>query len=195
MKRHNLIALSFRCMLLALLIATDSAAQRPPGFVPLSQLKKAENEIDSLALVTQSQQTKITELNKKIESKDLTIAGLDTLVAKQKAEIQELTKELGEYRGHNLKLDQSNRILIIFNSIVGFLLLVTLVWFVRNLGRKKSKNTVSSTPQGGNNLAAGTSGIRNVESKLEQLERLSKLREKGILTEEEFNTQKQQVLG
>lgn len=180
--------------MLTVLLAGSSIAQRPQGFVSISQLKKAQSEIDSLALVILSQQTQITALNKKIESRDATIAGLDTLVNKQKAEIAELTKELETYRGHNLKLDQSNRILIIFNSIVGFLLLVTLVWFVRNLGKKKSKNNSSGVAQGVNN-AASPSGIRNVESKLEQLERLSKLREKGILTEEEFNFQKQQVLG
>lgn len=189
------IKIILSCMMLALFTAISvTAQQRPPGYVPLSQLKKAENEIDSLALVILNQQTQITALNKKIESRDATISGLDTLVNKQKAEIAELTKELETYRGHNLKLDQSNRILIIFNSIVGFLLLVTLVWFVRNLGKKKSKNNPSGISQGGNNTAS-PSGIRNVESKLEQLERLSKLREKGILTEEEFNSQKQQVLG
>lgn len=179
------------CLFLA---ASVFAQQRPPGYVSLSQLKKAEAEIDSLALVTLNQQNQITALNKKIESKEATITGLDTLTVKQKAEINELNKELEIYRGHNLKLDQSNRILIIFNSIVGFLLLVTLVWFVRNLGKKKSKNSTADL-QSGNNPESSPSGIRNVESKLEQLERLSKLREKGILTEEEFNFQKQQVLG
>lgn len=182
-------------MLTIFMTASVIAQQRHPGYVPLSQLKKAENEIDSLAMVTLSQQTQINSLNKKIESRDATIAGLDSIVAIQKAEISELNRELENYRGHNLKLDQSNRILIIFNSIVGFLLLVTLVWFVRNLGRKKSKNNPTTSLLPGNNAVSSSSGIRNIESKLEQLERLSKLREKGILTEEEFNFQKQQVLG
>jgi hypothetical protein len=145
-------------------------------------------------MATLSQQNQIAALNKKIESKDESIAILDTLTAKQKEEIAGLTEELNTYRSHNLKLDQSNRILIIFNSIVGFLLLVTLVWFVRNLGKKKSKKP-SAVSDSGAQVTITPSGIRNVESKLEQLERLSKLREKGILTEEEFNLQKQQVLG
>ncbi|MBL7929378.1 MAG: SHOCT domain-containing protein [Bacteroidia bacterium] len=182
-------------MVLAMIMAVNvMAQQRPPGYVPLNQLKKAQSETDSLTLVTISQQTQITALNKKIENRDVTITALDSLANKQKAEIAELTKELETYRGQNLKLDQSNRILIIFNSIVGFLLLVTLVWFVRNLGKKKSKSNFEAAPSG-SKTAASPSGIRNVESKLEQLERLSKLREKGILTEEEFNFQKQQVLG
>jgi chromosome segregation ATPase len=182
----------FSYILFSTLLFAEVNAQRPAGYVPVSQLKKAESEIDSLAMVVMNLQSQINSLNKIISNKDMTIAGLDTLVGKQKTEIQELSKELNEYRSHNLKLDQSNRILIVFNSIVGFLLLVTLIWFVRNLGKKKSAAKPASATVTGNTGSA--SGIRDVETKLEQLERLSRLREKGILTEEEFNFQKQQVL-
>lgn len=101
-----------------------------------------------------------------------------------------------EVTDENLQLNQSNRILIIFNSVVAILLVITLVFVIRRAGRKtapRPANTPSSP-------SVSTSSSQNqryssLEDKLTQLEKLGALKEKGILSEEEFLTEKRGILG
>jgi ABC-type multidrug transport system fused ATPase/permease subunit len=175
-----------------LLVYVELWAQIPPGYVPASLMKKAQQANDSLAQIITDLQLQIASLNKSIHEKNENISRLDSTLSERNKRIVELNKQLEEYYGHNLQLSHSNRILIVFNSIVGFLLLVTLIWFVRYLGRKKPVASIKPVTPSGNSQPAA---LRTIESKLEQLERLSNLRDKGVLSEEEFNNQKQQILG
>ena len=107
---------------------------------------------------------------------------------------KKLEANISSFKGENLKLNQSNRILIVFNSLVAVLLLVTLFYFLRRMGKRKPSGS-SATAQ---ELAAGGSGpivFTSFEDKLQHLERLGMLKEKGLLSEEEFLIEKQRVLG
>jgi len=101
------------------------------------------------------------------------------------------------FKGENLKLNQSNRILIIFNSLVAILLVITLVFFLKRLTRKKSSQQTSiDLPQvNSSNDVNQSTRFASFEDRLMQLERLGKLREKGLLSEAEFIAEKQKVLG
>ncbi|MFI5218402.1 MAG: SHOCT domain-containing protein [Bacteroidia bacterium] len=135
-----------------------------------------------------------------IQSRDSALAETKLQMLKMQAAVNDLQANNSEVINRNRKLDQSNRILIIFNSVVGILLLTTLIWFLRNIGRKKSpkpkpvipfestSTTVLNPPPPSQN------NHLHFENKLQQLERLGKLKEKGILNDEEFNFQKQQIL-
>ncbi|MEO5569994.1 MAG: SHOCT domain-containing protein [Bacteroidia bacterium] len=168
----------------------------------LAALTKAQSDIDSLnnvlARARESYENEI-RINKR---KDSLIEEMDAKVLKMQNINNDLEKKLTSYKGDNLKLDQSNRILIIFNAIVGILLLTTLVWFLRNIGKKKSPDKNKTAP--GNEISITSNNkFQTVskndnqffDAKLEQLEKLGVLREKGILNDDEFNRQKQQILG
>lgn len=136
-----------------------------------------------------------------IHSRDSSISEMRQKMEQMQAKIGVLETKNSDFKGRNLKLDQSNRILIIFNSVVGLLLLITLVWFLRNIGKKKSADKhkaispfESTSTTEISSVTPAQTNHRYFENKLEQLERLGKLKEKGILNEEEFNNQKQQIL-
>ena len=136
-----------------------------------------------------------------IQSKDSDLAQTQLHMLKLQDAVNNLQANNSEVINRNRKLDKSNRILIIFNSVVGILLLTTLVWFLRNVGRKKpgkikavSPFEATSTTVINQAPSLQTNNHLHFENKLQQLERLGKLKEKGVLNDEEFNFQKQKIL-
>lgn len=168
---------------------------------PVTYKTKSEKEIDSLHTVIETSRAANEKLSAINNEKESIIGDKDDQIAKLKSVNDDLTRRLSSYKGENLKLDQSNRILIIFNTIVGILLLSTLVWFLRNISRRKASEKIKTGSQADvatadiNPSGFAKTGNQYFESKLEQLEKLGKLKEKGILNDDEFNKQKQQVLG
>ena len=168
---------------------------------PPTAAAKAEAEIDSLNTVISSMNVSYQEAIRLNREKSATIDELGEKIIKSHNTNIELEKKLADFKGDNLKLDQSNRILIIFNALVGLLLLVTLVWFLRNIGRKKAPGKNKITAPG--DSAAAEVTVQPVLSRdqqyfdyrLEQLEKLGQLKQNGVLNDEEFNRQKQQILG
>jgi septal ring factor EnvC (AmiA/AmiB activator) len=161
-------------------------------------IKKMEAEIDSLNGVITEYKTAYANAVAHYKQSDSIINSLDEKLSKLEHSNNDLQKKLSNFKGENLKLDQSNRILIIFNSIVGILLFSSLIWFLRNMGKKKAASQTSIHSSNGlasaNESPVAVANPQYFDSKLEQLEKLGKLRERGILNEEEFNRQKQQVL-
>ena len=49
--------------------------------------------------------------------------------------------------------------------------------------------------QAGDEPAGGSPPASNMDEKIEQLKKLGELRDSGVLTDAEFETQKQQILG
>ncbi|HKR05228.1 MAG TPA: SHOCT domain-containing protein [Bacteroidia bacterium] len=181
---------------------TYAQVKNPVVKTSLVSLTKAEAEIDSLNNVIVQIKEGYEKALKINQGKDSLIDELDGKILKTQQVNNDLERKLAGYKGDNLKLDQSNRILIIFNAIVGVLLLTTLIWFLRNIGRKKSPGTSKPAPfnesSSSSNLKTPTSSKNDhqyFDLKLEQLEKLGALKEKGVLNEEEFNRQKQQILG
>ncbi|GEM_PF-2002989 len=134
-------------------------------------------------------------------AKDSIITSLQAQMQSLQSRINDSEIKMAGYKGENLKLDQSNRILIIFNSVVGVLLLLTLVWYLRNMGKKKSvrkapaENAIPVDTSAQQTTGNATPNFGFLDHKLDQLERLNKLKNSGAITEEEFNRHKQDVLG
>lgn len=109
---------------------------------------------------------------------------------KIKEENTNLKSELEDARGDNLQSSHTNSVLFIFNVAVGIFLLIALIWmFMRKKGDDR--------PDNGSNAASSRKKVveENFENKLERIQKLGNLRDKGLLTEEEFNLQKRQILG
>jgi len=192
MRSNNIPAFVFVCAMLftGLCLPAGCLAARTK---PSSYDNFAKQENDSLINVIAIQASHLDSL-----------AGLLDAERQSSAELREKMIQLDDYRkklegnvdsfkGENLKLNQSNRILIVFNSLVAVLLIISLVFFLRKIGRKRNEPVAVATPSGGkpNDQVKFT----NFEDKLAQLERLGKLREKELLSEEEFVVEKLKILG
>lgn len=175
-----------------LLMANQISAQRPGTAARFYEMAQ---EIDSL-------QSTVAELNRKLYHSDslykaekFTSAELKDQVLKMEQEQQSLVASKTDVEDENLKLNQSNRILIIFNSVVAVLLVVTLIFVLKRAGRK-SPAAFSSLPTKPVSTSINQSNkLASFEDKLAQLEKLGGLKEKGILSDEEFQDEKQRILG
>lgn len=150
-------------------------------------------EIDSLQEVVSLQIVKLDSLDSIIEAERQSSADLRDQLIKLDDYRKKLEGNVDSFKGENLKLNQSNRILIAFNSLVAVLLIVSLVFFLRKIGKSRKIPPVVNTPSGGKQTEQVK--FATFEDKLAQLERLGKLREKELLSEDEFIVEKQKILG
>lgn len=140
-----------------------------------AEVKLLKEQNDSLLLMFNNQFGNVRKLEKEIE---------------QAGEVNKnMEKELDVVRNDNLKSTHTGRILIIFNIIAGIILLVTMIWIIN---RKKGDFTTSSNAEA-KSIPKPVSDL--MERKMERIEKLGKLRDKGLLTDDEFLLQKKQILG
>jgi hypothetical protein len=133
-------------------------------------------QVDQLIYEKQRAGDKIAKLEDKIRTQEIELKRLTDNNIKLKSDLE-------ESMGDSLQSSHTSSILFIFNIIVAVILLVALIWIFM---RKKESNTKG-------NGAYGTA--ENNDVKLEMIEKLGNLRDKGLLTDEEFNLQKRQLFG
>lgn len=184
--------------LLILSVAGNSFAQvKPVAKSSRTVSSKSENSqktIDSLELMVLRMQMEINQLDSFYKIEKLTSADLRDQVIRIDDYRKKLEANINSFKGENLKLNQSNRILIVFNSLVAVLLLVTLFYFLKRIGKKKN-SSISDKPNETGQPSSGAINFGTFEDKLQHLERLGALKEKGLLSEAEFLLEKQRVLG
>jgi len=186
--------------LLLVLFSIGTNAQKPKTAEQKEDPKPAATKpptdkqlIDSLQLIL-ARQLEITDSITALHSAEkLATADLRNQLIQLDDYRKKLEDNISSFRGENLKLNQSNRILIVFNSLVAILLITSLIFFLRKIGRKKNPST-EVVPQGSLKKVEPVK-FTNFEDKLQQLERLGKLKEKSLLSEEEFIVEKQRILG
>jgi hypothetical protein len=133
-------------------------------------------ELENSIRTKESLNVQITKLDEKLSSVELE---RDRLLDEK----SKLSSDLEEALGDNLQSSHTNSILFIFNIIIGILLLVAIIWIFL---RKKSD--VSS-------IKINERNPEDSDSRFARIEKLGNLRDKGLLTEEEFVFQKRQILG
>lgn len=158
---------------------------RTPRTILLDSLKYLENQVintrDSFTVLMSTQQARLT--------------GLEQDLDQVKEENRNLKAELAESRGDNLQSDHTNYILFVFNILVGAILLIALIWMFF----RRKPETVNANSNGqalpSNGSAAHHAPHADVfDHRLDRIEKLGSLREKGLLTDDEFNLQKRQIL-
>lgn len=134
---------------------------------------------DSLLNTTQQQEALITSLKQQLRQ--------------LAEENKNIGNELENANGDKLQSSHTNSILYIFNVLLAIILLIALVWM---LGKKKIKESEKPLVNGysGNGSNTAYNSLPSVDHRLERIEKLGNLRDKGLLTEEEFSLQKQQIL-
>lgn len=165
-------------------------------------------------------QNKVGNLSEAMKAKDEAFMTLlnksDSLISANK----NMQARFNALAADNKALEEKNIVLIIFNSLVALGLILALFFLLRkpvakkmllNTPAPKQENTVPNTaaaetvrkqpetklepvikvsPEG--ILAASHDAL---DFKLDQIEKLARLKEKGYLTDEEFVVQKKQILG
>lgn len=109
--------------------------------------------------------------------------------------------ELDQIRTDKFILARRNMILLYFNVGVAILLLGALVFTLLSFRKRKTRlpsqedlPVFKPRPVTGFSSSVPRIAMDAYDSKLEKIEMLGKLREKGLLTDEEFMAQKQQLL-
>jgi len=200
MMNIRLVVWAMACILLCS-VAFSVSGQVKPEAAPKKAVQKPISKanfdkllIDSLSIELEALKTKFDNSDSLYKAEKFTTAELRDQVIKLDDYRLKLEETISSFKGENLKLNQSNRILIVFNSMVAVLLIISLVFFLKKIGkRKKDDKTTKLDAEISQKSVTGT--MLSLEEKLQQLERLGKLKEKGLLSESEFVNEKQQILG
>lgn len=154
---------------------------------------------DSLQKVVESLNRELDQADSLINAQSVEIMVMQEQAAKKEESANKLEKFIDIYKSENSQLNQTNKILIIFNCLGAVLLLLSLVYIMS--GRNKSRRSDTTVP----NMApvsqlpsietpvAGKTAV-GVEDRLIQIERLARLREGGLLTSGEFEKEKERIL-
>lgn len=107
------------------------------------------------------------------------------------AENVKLKESLVDAQGDTLQSNHTNSILFIFNVIVGLFLLIAMLWmFMKKRNDEDDKNDFDSPIK----RKSKSNQDEFFDHKLDRIQKLGNLRDKGLLTDEEFNLQKSQIL-
>ncbi len=156
---------------------TNSADTKKVYFKSRVQLiDSLTNQVDQLINEKQRSQDKIRKLEEINRTKEIELKRLKTETIKLK---RNLEKSIDE----NLQLTHTSYVLFIFNILLAVILLIALLWMYM---RKKEATTKNIKTQ---------KVIGNNDTKIDLIQKLGSLRDKGLLTDEEFNFQKRQLIG
>ena len=183
------------CILLSGMVSAQSTNSTQIGAVikkPVVQiLDRRAMLIDSLSsyvdyiLVQQDSLKQIMQSQK--ERMDSSISALQEVSA-ENATLQESLKDA---QGDTLQSNHTNSILFIFNLGVGIFLLIALLWMFM----KKKSDGEREDDEVSSKSNVKVSKDESFDHKLDRIQELGSLRDKGLLTDEEFNLQKSQILG
>jgi predicted nucleic acid-binding Zn-ribbon protein len=143
---------------------------------------------DSIIVLQEQLLRQRDSFDKTLQQKDDELGQLQSELSRRKEQIRNYESELSDLRGDNLQSSHTNSILFIFNIVVGILLVVSLGWMYL---RKRSEPGLN-THRRWNSQEAGEPSF---DHRLDRIQKLGSLRDRGLLTEEEFNLQKRQILG
>ena len=183
------------CILFSGMVSAQSTNSTQIGAVikkPVVQiLDRRAMLIDSLSsfvdyiLVQQDSLKQIMQSQK--ERMDSSISALQEVSA-ENATLQESLKDA---QGDTLQSNHTNSILFIFNLGVGIFLLIALLWMFM----KKKSDGEREDDEVSSKSNVKVSKDESFDHKLDRIQKLGSLRDKGLLTDEEFNLQKSQILG
>lgn len=114
-------------------------------------------------------------------------------------DVKQLEKNLEAALNEKLQSSHTNSVLFIFIFLVGLILLLALIWFFMKKPKpvvqyQDTRRDLDDDDDDDDDDERKVNG-NGVDHQLQRIEKLGSLREKGLLTEEEFNLQKKQILG
>lgn len=156
---------------------------------PVPVTERRTSLTDSIIVLQEQLLRQRDSFDKTLQQKDDELGQLQSELTRRKEQIRNYEAELSDLRGDNLQSSHTNSILFIFNIVVGILLVVSLGWMYL---RKRSEPGFNSR---GRWSASPDGPEPSFDHRLDRIQKLGSLRDRGLLTEEEFNLQKRQILG
>ncbi len=159
--------------------------------------------IDSLAMANQLLQARVDSIHYANQSNNSYTQTLQNEVRSLADEKSTIQKELDSVKADKFILARRNWILLFFNVGVAILLTLALVYTIVSLRKRKSQGApgyqqevqvMKPRPITGFNTQINKVAFDAYDNKLEKIEMLGRLREKGLITDDEFIMQKQQLL-
>lgn len=191
------LKLLFFCSVLGLLFfsllvnaqeATDNAATRK--FVSRSRV------IETLAAEVESLRQANIRLSDSLYESQQQLAVVNQDNDRLKKDVKQLEENLDKALNEKLQSSHTNSVLFIFIFITGLIVLLALIWlFMRKPATVAHYQDTRTNLEDDDDDDEKSSGQNSVDHQLERIEKLGSLREKGLLTDDEFNLQKKQILG
>jgi hypothetical protein len=170
-------------------------------FLGHSQMYKEANQVPQL-----QRDSLVGALNAELDQADslLNAQSIELQILKQAADrkeesLRKMERFVEVYKSENQQMNQTNKILIIFNCLGAVLLLLALVYIMS--GRNKARRPQTSVPPVPptpypmvTETPVASRTEMGVEDRLIQIERLARLREGGLLSTIEFEKEKERIL-
>jgi hypothetical protein len=113
-----------------------------------------------------------------------------------KKDVKQLEQNLDSALNEKLQSSHTNSVLFIFIFITGLIVLLALIWlFMRKPATVAHYQDTRTNLEDDDDDDEKSASLNSVDHQLERIEKLGSLREKGLLTDDEFNLQKKQILG
>ncbi|MEO5570815.1 MAG: hypothetical protein ABIS37_07795 [Bacteroidia bacterium] len=128
--------------------------------------------------------------------KDSVIEKISHQTAILQTAFNDLRQRASDYETLNFQIKKNNFVLVIFNSFVCLLLFIMLVRYLFRSYKKKSSGITNHNRDLVRTFynSSDVSPQDRINYNLQQLEKIGKLRELGVLTDDEFRFQKIRIL-
>ena len=179
---------------LVLMISLSSSAnlRAQSAEAPLKKFVSRMQVIQNLSDEVESLKVENTGLKDSLTQMQEGYATMQRENEQMKKDVKQLELNLEEALNQKLQSSHTNSVLFIFVFLTGIIVLFGLIWLFM---RKPA--TVAHYQDTRANLEDDDDDqpkVNAVDHQLERIDKLGSLREKGLLTEEEFNLQKKQIL-
>lgn len=187
----------FRILIVVFLISASMVASQ--GQIYRSYYQNPAMQCDSLQRLVDAMNVELDQADSLLNTQTAEMEMMKESYSKKEESVQKMEQFVEVYKAENASLNQTNKILIIFNCLGAVLLLLSLVYILS--GRNKSRRpeaTVpapppTSYPTMPETPVMGRAAV-GVEDRLIQIERLARLREGGLLSTTEFEKEKERIL-
>lgn len=167
----------------------STAVKKPKPRVVASVFDRRVLIIDSLEARIEEQELRQDSLIRELQLREERLNGAKAEMEKLRSDSASLRAELEAANGDKLQSSHTSSVLFIFNVGVGIFLLIAIIWMFM---RRRNEDDYGDGNPGKRTAVAED---ENFDHKLDRIQKLGNLRDKGLLTEDEFNFQKKQILG
>jgi FtsZ-binding cell division protein ZapB len=187
---------SFCSVLGLLLVSLSASSQEATENTATRKFVSRSRLIETLAAEVESlRQANVSLSDSLFESRQqLSVVNQDN--DRLKKDVKQLEENLDTAINEKLQSSHTNSVLFIFIFITGLIVLLALIWlFMRKPATVAHYQDTRTDLEDDDDEDDKSSGLNSVDHQLERIEKLGSLREKGLLTDDEFNLQKKQILG
>lgn len=186
--KNRLFGLLWIVVFASPLMAQESTSQ-PAGKKFISRMQV----IQELAAKVDSLKVQNARLNDTLAAYQQETVALRTENAQLQKDVKQMESNLEGAINEKLQSSHTNSVLFIFIFLTGIIVLLALIWLFM-----KKPATVAHYQDTRTNLEDEDDEEdekNGVDHQLDRIAKLGSLREKGLLTDDEFNLQKRQILG